>query len=85
MPQQLLITLPSEASSWVKLNHLEKAKEGPLLWEDMRKMCEGEGENRLMRVGEGVVHWGQIRRSVWACAWFGGQGIFVKEMLGSHL
>ncbi|XP_057640697.1 zinc finger protein 69 homolog isoform X1 [Chionomys nivalis] len=42
MPQQLLITLPSEASSWVKLNHLEKTKEGPALWEDMRKMCEGE-------------------------------------------
>ncbi|XP_075802385.1 uncharacterized protein LOC142834140 isoform X3 [Microtus pennsylvanicus] len=41
MPQQLLITLPSEASSWVKLNHLEKAKEGPLLWEDMTRMCEG--------------------------------------------
>ncbi|XP_038190154.1 zinc finger protein 69 homolog isoform X2 [Arvicola amphibius] len=42
MPQQLLITLPSEASSWVKLNHLEKAKEGASVWEDMRKMCEGE-------------------------------------------
>ncbi|XP_041508566.1 zinc finger protein 69 homolog isoform X1 [Microtus oregoni] len=42
MPQQLLITLPSEASSWVKLNHLEKAKEGPLLWADVTKMREGE-------------------------------------------
>lgn len=62
MPQQLLITLPLEASSWVKLNHLEKAKEGAPLWEDMTKMCEGEGENRLIRVGEGVVHWGTNKK-----------------------
>lgn len=47
MPQQLLITLPSEASSWVKLNHLEKTKEARM------KMYEGEGENRQMRVGRG--------------------------------
>lgn len=84
MPQQLLITLPSEASSWVKLNHLEKTKEGVSLWEDRTKMCEGKGENRLMRVGEGVVPWGQ-RRSVWGLCLVWGQGMFVKEMLGSHL
>lgn len=47
MPQQLLITLSSEASSWVKLNHLEKTKE------DMMKMYKGEGENRQMRVRRG--------------------------------
>uniref|UniRef100_A0A8C0JS65 ZFP69 zinc finger protein B n=1 Tax=Canis lupus dingo TaxID=286419 RepID=A0A8C0JS65_CANLU len=47
MLQQLLITLPTEASAWVKLRHLKKAKEGAPLWEDVTKMFEGEGENRL--------------------------------------
>lgn len=48
MLQQLLITLPTEASTWVKLRHPKKAKEGAPLWEDVTKMFEGEGENRLM-------------------------------------
>ncbi|KAM9691144.1 zinc finger protein 69 homolog isoform 4-T5 [Dama dama] len=41
MLQQLLITLPTEASTWVKLHHPEKAKEGAPLWEDVTKMFEG--------------------------------------------
>ena len=48
MLQQLLITLPTEASAWVKLRHPKKAKEGAPLWEDVTKMFEGEGENRLV-------------------------------------
>uniref|UniRef100_A0A8C5K095 Zinc finger protein 642 n=1 Tax=Jaculus jaculus TaxID=51337 RepID=A0A8C5K095_JACJA len=36
MPQQLLITLPAEASTWVKL----KDKEGASLWEDVTKMFD---------------------------------------------
>lgn len=51
MLQQLLITLPAEASPWVKLHHPKKAKEGVPLWEDVTKMFEGEGENRLMKGG----------------------------------
>ncbi|KAB0402205.1 hypothetical protein E2I00_020028, partial [Balaenoptera physalus] len=42
MLQQLLITLPTEASTWVKLHHPQKAKEGTPLWEDVTKMFEGE-------------------------------------------
>lgn len=41
MLQQLLITLPTEASTWVKLHHPEKAKEGAPLWEVVTKMFEG--------------------------------------------
>uniref|UniRef100_A0ABI8ADB5 ZFP69 zinc finger protein n=1 Tax=Felis catus TaxID=9685 RepID=A0ABI8ADB5_FELCA len=41
MLQQLLITLPTEASTWVKLRHPKKAKEGAPLWEDVTKMFEG--------------------------------------------
>lgn len=48
MLQQLLITLPTQASTWVKLHHPKKAQEGALLWEDVTKIFEGEGENRLM-------------------------------------
>ena len=51
MLQQLLITLPTEASTWVKLHHPENAKEGAPLWEDVTKMFEGGGENRLMDGG----------------------------------
>lgn len=46
MPQQLLITLATEASAWVKLNHPRKTKEGVSLWEDVTKMFEGGGESR---------------------------------------
>ncbi|XP_045332774.1 zinc finger protein 69 homolog B isoform X2 [Leopardus geoffroyi] len=42
MLQQLLITLPMEASTWVKLRHPKKATEGASLWEDVTKMFEGE-------------------------------------------
>ncbi|KAL0604666.1 Zinc finger protein 69-like protein [Plecturocebus cupreus] len=42
MPQQLLITLPTEASTWVKLQHPKKATERAPLWEDVTKMFEGE-------------------------------------------
>uniref|UniRef100_A0A2K6H0A1 Zinc finger protein 69 homolog n=2 Tax=Propithecus coquereli TaxID=379532 RepID=A0A2K6H0A1_PROCO len=42
MPQQLLITLPTEASTWVKLHHPKKAKDGAPRWEDVTKMFEGE-------------------------------------------
>jgi len=42
MLQQLLITLPMEARTWVKLRHPKKAKEGAPLWEDVTKMFEGE-------------------------------------------
>nr|XP_031539411.1 zinc finger protein 69 homolog isoform X1 [Vicugna pacos] len=42
MLQQLLITLPTDTSTWVKLHHPEKAKEGPPLWEDVTKIFEGE-------------------------------------------
>ena len=48
MLQRLLITLPAEASTWVKLHHPKKAKEAVPLWEGVTKMFEGEGENRLM-------------------------------------
>ncbi|KFO32526.1 Zinc finger protein 642 [Fukomys damarensis] len=42
MPQQLLMTLPSEASTWVKLHHPRRAMEGAPLWEDVTKMFEGQ-------------------------------------------
>ncbi|XP_054368924.1 zinc finger protein 69 homolog B isoform X1 [Mirounga angustirostris] len=42
MLRQLLITLPMEASTLVKLRHPKKAKEGAPLWEDVTKMFEGE-------------------------------------------
>ncbi|XP_076966193.1 zinc finger protein 69 homolog B [Callospermophilus lateralis] len=42
MPQQLLITLPTKASTWVKLHHPRKAKEGAPLWEDVTKIFEAE-------------------------------------------
>ncbi|XP_037005629.2 zinc finger protein 69 homolog isoform X1 [Artibeus jamaicensis] len=42
MLQQLLITLPTGASAWVKLHHPKKAQEGAPLWEDVTKMFEGE-------------------------------------------
>ncbi|XP_011833025.1 PREDICTED: zinc finger protein ZFP69 isoform X1 [Mandrillus leucophaeus] len=42
MPQQLLITLPTKASTWVKLQHPKKATEGVPLWEDVTKMFEGK-------------------------------------------
>lgn len=42
MLQRLLITLPAEAGTWVKLQHPRKAKEGAPLWEDVTKMFEGE-------------------------------------------
>ncbi|XP_031791129.1 zinc finger protein 69 homolog B [Piliocolobus tephrosceles] len=42
MLQQLLITLPTEASTWVKLHHPKKATEGVALWEDVTKMFKGE-------------------------------------------
>ncbi|XP_004851113.1 zinc finger protein ZFP69 isoform X2 [Heterocephalus glaber] len=42
MPQQLLMTLSSEASTWVKLHHPRNAMEGMPLWEDVTKMFEGE-------------------------------------------
>lgn len=48
MLQQLLITLPMETSTCVKLRHPKKAKEGASLWEDVTKIFEGEGENRLV-------------------------------------
>ncbi|KAK2494525.1 hypothetical protein MC885_000595 [Smutsia gigantea] len=41
MLQQLLITLPSEAGTWVKLRHPKKAEEEAPLWEDVTKMFEG--------------------------------------------
>ncbi|XP_014684088.1 zinc finger protein 69 homolog isoform X1 [Equus asinus] len=42
MLQRLLITLPAEASTWVKLHHPKMAKEGAPLWDDVTKMFEGE-------------------------------------------
>ncbi|XP_045404092.1 zinc finger protein 69 homolog B isoform X1 [Lemur catta] len=42
MLQQLLITLPTKASTWVKLHHPKKAKEGAPWWEDVTKMFKGE-------------------------------------------
>ncbi|XP_066232063.1 zinc finger protein 69 homolog B [Saccopteryx leptura] len=42
MLQQLLITLPTRADTWVKLLHLRKAKEGTPMWEDVTKKFEGE-------------------------------------------
>ncbi|KAG8507682.1 Zinc finger protein 69, partial [Galemys pyrenaicus] len=48
MLQRLLITLPTEAGTWVKLHHPNKAKEGTPLWEDVTKLFEREGETRLI-------------------------------------
>ncbi|XP_012577985.1 PREDICTED: zinc finger protein ZFP69 [Condylura cristata] len=42
MLQRLLITLPAEAGTWVKLHHPNKAKEGAPLWEDVTKLFERE-------------------------------------------
>nr|XP_004450696.1 zinc finger protein 69 homolog B isoform X1 [Dasypus novemcinctus]XP_012377715.1 zinc finger protein 69 homolog B isoform X1 [Dasypus novemcinctus]XP_012377716.1 zinc finger protein 69 homolog B isoform X1 [Dasypus novemcinctus] len=42
MLQQLLITLPTQAGTWVKLHHPKEAKEEALLWEDVTKMFEGK-------------------------------------------
>lgn len=42
MLQRLLITLPVETSTWVKLHHPKKATERAPLWEDVTKMFEGE-------------------------------------------
>ncbi|XP_032754863.1 zinc finger protein 69-like [Rattus rattus] len=42
MPQQLLISLATDASTWVKLNHPRKTKEGVSLWVDVTKVFEGE-------------------------------------------
>ncbi|KAM5270705.1 zinc finger protein 69 homolog isoform 3-T4 [Hipposideros larvatus] len=42
MLQRLLITLPAEAGTWVKLHRSKKAQEGAPLWEDVTKMFEGE-------------------------------------------
>ncbi|XP_039732591.1 zinc finger protein 69 homolog B isoform X1 [Pteropus medius] len=42
MLQQLLITLPTQAPTWVKLHHPRKAKEGAPLWEHVTKMFERE-------------------------------------------
>ena len=57
MLQRLLFTLPVEASTWVKLHHHpKKATEGAPLWEDVTKMFEGEGENRLLGGREAEQH-----------------------------
>lgn len=56
MLQQLLITLPTQAPTWVKLHHPRKAKKGAPLWEDMTKMFEREGESRLMGGREEKQH-----------------------------
>ncbi|XP_052033202.1 zinc finger protein 69-like [Apodemus sylvaticus] len=42
MPQQLLITLATEASPWVTLDHPRKTKEEVSLWEDVTKIFEEE-------------------------------------------
>ncbi|XP_051027539.1 zinc finger protein 69 homolog isoform X2 [Acomys russatus] len=41
MPQQLLITLPAEANTWVKLSLPRKTKEQVSLWEDVTNVFEG--------------------------------------------
>lgn len=56
MLQQLLITLPTQAPTWVKLHHPRKAKEGAPLWEHVTKMFEREGESRLMGGREEKQH-----------------------------
>lgn len=48
MLQQLLVTRPTQASTWVKLHLPREAKEGIPLWETLTKMFEGEGESRLV-------------------------------------
>ncbi|XP_006867653.1 PREDICTED: zinc finger protein ZFP69B [Chrysochloris asiatica] len=42
MLQELLITLHTEASTWVKLHHPKKGKEGVPLWEDVTQIFKGE-------------------------------------------
>lgn len=51
MLQQLLIMMPTEAGTWVKLQHPQKAMAGAPLWEDVTKMFEGEGKTKLMVLG----------------------------------
>lgn len=79
MPQQLLIT-PATEATWVKLKEVS-------LWEDVTKMFGGEGENRQSwkkgwSLGDNL---GERRSTRGSCLCHGGQGIFVKEMLGSYL
>lgn len=79
MLQRLLISLPAETSSWVKLHHPEKAPEGAPLWEDVPEMSEGEGENRrwvggrkrnILEVGKESGH---LSRSIsWGDSWVKG-------------
>lgn len=45
-PQQVLMALATEASTWVTLDHPGKTKEGVSLWEDVTKIFEEGGENR---------------------------------------
>ncbi|KAB1268177.1 Zinc finger protein 69-like protein B [Camelus dromedarius] len=61
MLQQLLITLPTDTSTWVKLHHPEKAKEGPPLWEDVTKMFEGEA---LLSQDADETHGGSLKDEV---------------------
>ncbi|ELV12381.1 Zinc finger protein 642 [Tupaia chinensis] len=61
MPQQLLITLPAEASTWVKLHHPKKAKEGAPHWEDVTKIFEGEA---LLPPDADVTHGGSLEDGV---------------------
>ncbi|XP_014438202.1 zinc finger protein 69 homolog isoform X2 [Tupaia chinensis] len=61
MPQQLLITLPAEASTWVKLHHPKKAKEGAPHWEDVTKIFEGEACNRKTECTVSPASGSQVR------------------------
>ncbi|XP_008583943.1 PREDICTED: zinc finger protein ZFP69B [Galeopterus variegatus] len=57
MPRQLPITVPTEASTWVKLHHPGQAKKGAPLWEDVTKMFEGEAlpsQDADVTQGEGL-------------------------------
>lgn len=100
MPQQLLITLPTKASTWVKLQHPKKATEGVPLWEDVTKMFEGKGENGLMEGGRRGSHlcgkrwvhtslkWRERGRegSLWVhFLWFLGRGQLWGKILGSSM
>lgn len=75
MPQQLLISLATEASTWVKLNHPRKTKEGVSLWVDVTKVFEGEGENgQSWEKGWSLVDNLGVKRSLWgSCLYFQGQ------------
>ncbi|KAM4871695.1 zinc finger protein 69 homolog isoform 2-T5 [Thomomys bottae] len=58
MPQQLLISLPTEVSTWVKLHHQKKTKEEASLWENVTKLFEGEAllsQDVDNNQGEGLV------------------------------